>query len=1096
MKDLNTSRRQWLRPFSLAKQWKTMLFLMVLCVGLPAHAQNITVTGVVEDGTGEPMIGATVAVDGTQNVVVTDFDGNFTLKNVSPKATIKVSYIGYKTETISVDGRTEIKVVLTEDSEALEEVVVIGYGGTRARRDLTGSVGSVSGMKLAAVPVTSAAVALQGKVAGVQVTTVDGQPGADINIRVRGATSVTQSNDPLYIVDGFQTDNINDIPPSDIQSIDILKDASLTAIYGAKGGNGVVIVTTKSAAEGKTQVSFNAQGSVSHVSKQLDLMNTYDFVNYQWNYAAANSNRSTKAKLFRYNFGNPNDIDIYRKAPTHDWQDEIMGNNPFSYSTNVSIGGGNDKTRFNISLTQSNDDGIIMGTGVRRTNILTKLSTKILDNLTFQFNPKMTYRRDEGAGGDNVGTGGIIDVLRYRPTNGIRELGAWWDPDWVDPDQEAIFEYTNPVNDIKTNVRKRHAYTFANQAALEWKPIDGLTLRTDGVYSIQFKDDKRFWGPMTDEGSKHNNLPVASITKEQTDSYTWTTTASYDWTIKEKNNFYALVGFELYHKQKQKTVQKNRYFPKNISADKAFNNMSLGTAYEASSELGTSVRTTSYFGQLNYNYDHKYLLSATFRADGSTMFAPGHQWGYFPSVSGAWVLSSEEFMKDFTWLDELKFRAAIGKAGNNNIDADMWRYLYSVNSTAGPAWGEDLTKPDGDLWYAPSEYLPNKDIKWETTLTRNFAFDISLFGGRLRLSPEYYWNTTSDLIYKTPVLTTTGYRYQFRNIGQVTNRGFELSINGDILRGKDYVLSANFNIGANKMKVDKLSGDSDLLTNKSDRAKTDYDNYLLQVGGEVGLIYGFQYDGLFGFDEFDFNEADQKYYPKEGTVDMSHMFDGSESGNANLPGKPKFKDLNGDGVITDDDRTVIGRTTPKLQGGFGLSGQWKSFDFTANFTYFLDFDVYNATAYYLSSSIKNNNKFYNVLSSFTDGWQYMQGMEPMYGNTYIDGMSETYKEVNANRTLWNPSDLNKEFTVSNFVEDGSFLRCTDITLGYTLPANIIKKAGMSKCRFYASVTNPFIITNYSGYDPEVDIQSGLTPSYDFNRYPRSRSYVLGVNLSF
>ena len=229
---------------------------------------------------------------------------------------------------------------------------------------------------------------------------------------------------------------------------------------------------------------------------------------------------------------------------------------------------------------------------------------------------------------------------------------------------------------------------------------------------------------------------------------------------------------------------------------------------------------------------------------------------------------------------------------------------------------------------------------------------------------------------------------------------------------------------------------------------------------------------------------------------MSHMFDGSESGNANLPGKPKFKDLNGDGVITDDDRTVIGRTTPKLQGGFGLSGQWKQFDFTANFTYFLDFDVYNATAYYLSSSIKNNNKFYNVLSSFTDGWQYMQGMEPMYGNTYIDGMSETYKEVNANRTLWNPSDLNKEFTVSNFVEDGSFLRCTDITLGYTLPANIIKKAGMSKCRFYASVTNPFIITNYSGYDPEVDIQSGLTPSYDFNRYPRSRSYVLGVNLSF
>ena len=372
-----------------------MLLLLVLCVGLPARAQNITVNGVVEDSAGEPMIGATVLVDGSKDGVATDFDGKFTIK-CSPKARLQVSYIGYKTQTIDVNGQTEIKVVLLEDSEALEEVVVIGYGGTRARRDLTGSVGSVSGVKLAAVPVTSAAVALQGKVAGVQVTTVDGQPGADINIRVRGATSVTQSNDPLYIVDGFQTDNINDIPPSDIQSIDILKDASLTAIYGAKGGNGVVIVTTKSAAEGKTQVNFNAQGSISHISKKMDLMGAYDFVNYQWDYATGHSTRNSQTRKFRYNFGNPQDMDLYRQAPSHDWQDEVMGNNPFSYSTNLSIGGGNDKTRYNISITQSDDRGVIMGSGVRRTNIHTKLQTKILPNLTLQYNPKMSYRREIG----------------------------------------------------------------------------------------------------------------------------------------------------------------------------------------------------------------------------------------------------------------------------------------------------------------------------------------------------------------------------------------------------------------------------------------------------------------------------------------------------------------------------------------------------------------------------------------------------------------------------------------------------------------------------------------------------------------------------
>ncbi len=1076
-----------------------MLLLMVLCVGLPARAQNITVNGVVEDSAGEPMIGATVLVQGSKDGVATDFDGNFTIKCAS-NAKLVVSYIGYKSQTIEVNGQTNIKVVLVEDAEVLEDVVVVGYGGTRARRDLTGSVGSVSGVKLAAVPVTSAAVALQGKVAGVQVTTVDGQPGADINIRVRGATSVTQANDPLYIVDGFQVDNINDIPPADIQSIDILKDASLTAIYGAKGGNGVVIVTTKSAQEGKTQVNFNAQGSISHISKKLDLMNAYDFVNYQWDYAAQRSKGEiTEVMLYRYHFGNPHDMDLYRTAPSHDWQDEVMGGNPFSYSTNLSIGGGTDKTRYNISITQSDDRGIIMGSGVRRTNIHTKLQTKILPSLTLQFNPKVSYRRDEGAGGDNVGTGGIIDVLRYRPTGGLRELGMYWGEGVADPDEEARFAYTNPVNDIQQNTRKKHSYSIANQASLEYKPIEGLTLRTEGVYNFSFADDNRFWGPLTSTGKKHNNLPVASITKTQKNSYTWTTTASYDWSIKEKNNFYALVGFELYNTQTQKTFQQNRYFPRDITADRAWDNMGLGTAYQSTSELGTADRTTSYFGQLNYNYDHKYLLSATFRADGSSLFAPGNQWGYFPSVSGAWVISEENFLKDLTWLNELKFRAAIGKAGNNRIDADQWRFLYYSNNTEGPAFGENMT--DGELWMDTGKYLVNPDLKWETTLTRNFAFDIALFDNRLRISPEYYWNTTSDLIYQADVLSTMGYSKQFQNIGQVTNRGFELSVNGDILRGKDYVLSASFNIGANKMKVDKLTGDENYLELRHSRANSSAgNNYRLEVGGEVGLIYGYVYDGLYSFDEFELKGS--KYEPLKGTVNMNGIFDSNRAGDATLPGKPKFKDISGpngkpDGKIDSNDRTVIGRTTPKLQGGFGLNGQWKGFDFVANFTYFLDFDVYNATAYYLSSSIGNTGgNFMNVFSKFNDRWNYTYGTEPTYGNEQNLEMMNMYVPMNAGKTQWNPADIRKDYTVSNFVEDGSFLRCTDITLGYTLPTNIIKHAGMSKCRFYASVTNPFIITSYSGFDPEVDVQSGLTPSYDMNRYPRSRSYVLGINLSF
>lgn len=682
--------------FRSMKSKLILLLALLSFVPIGAFAQSVTVKGTVLDGTGETVIGATVVEKGnSSNGVTTNLDGQFTLTLPKGKKLV-VSYVGMETQEVDAVVGKDLKIVLKDDSQALEEVVVIGYGGSKARKDLTGSVGSISGAKLAAVPVTSAAVALQGKIAGVQVTTVDGAPGADINIRVRGGTSVTQSNDPLYIVDGFQTDNINDIPPSDIASIDVLKDASLTAIYGAKGGNGVVIVTTKSAKEGKVQVSLNAQMSVSKLAKKLDLMNSYDFVDYQYDFASAGGNRSTEAKFFRANFGNPQDLDIYRRATTHDWQDEVMGETPLNYSTNVNIGGGSDKYRFNISLTQSEDKGIIMGSGVRRTNLNVKLYTQLTKKLSLQLNPKVSYRRDTGAGGDKIGSGGIIDVLRYRPTNGLREF-AFWDPATVDPDDEAIFEYTNPKNDIKENTLKKHSYSYTNQLALEWKPIDGLVLRTEAVHAISFTDENRFYGAMTDDGQKQNKLPIASIKDKRTEKYTWTNTASYGFDISKLHNFSFLLGQEIQTKQTKETFMKNRYFPRYITADKALNNMNLGRPWENTTSLSTPERTASFFGQANYNYDHKYLVSVTMRADGSTKFAPGEQWGYFPAVSGAWVLSREGFLENNEIISNLKLRAAIGLAGNNRIDDDMWRYLYTVNLTSGPAFGE--ATENGEQWY-------------------------------------------------------------------------------------------------------------------------------------------------------------------------------------------------------------------------------------------------------------------------------------------------------------------------------------------------------------------------------------------------------------
>ena len=1083
-------------------------------------AQTIA-KGQVFDSTGEPVIGATVVEKGDpKNAAVTDFDGNFSLTLKKAKAVV-ISYIGMVTQEVAAS--QNMNVTLQDDNASLEEVVVVGYT-SKARKDLTGSVGSVSGAKLAVVPVTSAAVALQGKVSGVQVTTVDGQPGADVNIRVRGGTSVTQTNEPLYIVDGFQVDNINDIPPTDIASIDILKDASLTAIYGAKGGNGVVVVTTKSAKEGKVQVSFNANLNISHLAKKLDIMNTQDFVNYQYQWHAAAGTRNSNAKFFRANFGNPYDLDMYSTLPSHDWQDEVMGETPLNYSANVTIGGGSEKVKFNLSLTNSEDKGIILGSGVRRTNLNVKTNVQISDKLSMQFNPKFTFRRDNGAGGDNVGTGGIIDVLKYRPTNGLREFG-YIDPSYADPNEEELFTYTNPKSDIEINKLIKHSYTYTNGLAFDWKPIKGLTLRSEATISLSWRDNNRFWGALTGTGKNNNNLPVAQVTDSRGFSYVWTNTASYNFSVKDTHNWSFLLGQEIQHSQGSSTNLRSRYFPRNFTARDAWNNFSFGVPdpNNTNTSLGTSDRTASFFGQANYNFKHRYLLSATFRADGSTMFAPGNQWGYFPSISGAWVVSEEPFMKDVEWISQLKLRAAFGLAGNNRIDTDMWRIMYTISPSGGPGYGEQTQY--GEKYYGNSggSTFSNEDIKWETTITRNLAADISLFNGRVTITPEFYWNTTRDLLYWSDLDVTLGYGKQMQNIGQVTNKGIEFSISGDILQGKDYVLSANVNFGWNKKKIDKLNGTDDVNWDVNDRWKSDYYDYCLKVGDEVGLIYGFVYDGLYQFDEFYFdplnnyqavpwgssaadNGTSSDRAPREdGYVTVINDISGSSNtGIATLPGKIKFKDLDGDGRITENDRTVIGNTNPKIQGGFGLSGQWKDFDFTANFTYMLDFDINNATAYTLSASEGNKNKFYNVLTEFKDGWQYndLDGSitgtkgDILYKIYYVDDCVNLYKSANEGRTLWNPTDVTKKITHSYFIEDGSFLRCSDITLGYTLPKKLIQKTGLTKARFYVSTSNLFIITGYSGYDPEVDIQTGLTCGMDYNRYPRARSFVFGTNITF
>lgn len=1092
-------------------KWALWLLAFLLMIPPEIYAQSITVKGNVKDSNGEAIIGASILEKGNQtNGTVTDLDGNFSLTLTGKSKTLIVSYIGMKTKEVRITPpQKNLQIVLEDDNQALDEVVVIGYG-SKARKDLTGSVGSVSGAKLAAVPTASAAEALQGKIAGVQITTTDGQPGAEINIRIRGGSAISDSQDskPLFIIDGFQADNINDIPPTDIQSIDVLKDASLTAIYGARGGNGVVIVTTKSASAGKVKVDFNAYGQLSYLTGKQNMLSTYDFVKYQLDGCIGNNGKTYQ---FRRDYGNPNDLDIYQTKQTHDWQDELMGDGALTQMYNVSVNGGNDKIRFSTSLTQHSQDGIITGTGVRRTNMNTKINISLAPNIQLNINPRLTYRRDIGEEANKIGTKGLVGILNYKPTNGIREFTSI-DEEWEDFDVERYWKLATPLDDIDQYYKLKHAYDFTNQASLTWEIIDGLTFRSDIAQQWKFADDNRFYGYLTDLATSNNNQPVAQITNTHEFKYTWTNTVNYAFNVKDKHNFSFLLGQEIQHTQKKTNYQGSRYFPQDINPRHALNNMGMGNAYLSESSLSTPNRIASYFGQASYNYKHRYLVSATFRADGSTRFAPGNQWGYFPSISGAWVLSEEDWWnKDL--IDNFKLRAAVGLSGNNNIGDDRWRYQYSINATGGPSWGESTLTQNGDKYYAADNLFSNIDIKWETTLTRNIAADISLFNGRLTVTPELYWNTTSDLLYKCQIPTTTGYTYQWQNVGQVSNKGVELTVQGDILRGKDYVLSGTFTMGMNKTKVEKINGTDAYIPGKKWDSE---DNFRLVEGDEVGIIYGYVYDGLYGFDEFHregFNYAanDAAYLAEHPDVQDKPTVTGLFG---TAPGRIKLKDIDDSGTIDINDRVPIGNTNPKVQGGFGLSGQWKNFDFTANFTYMLDFDVINATAYELSSACgTSTTNPRNVLSKFgydnrwvyygdiyntnADGTQSIYNLnEPLISNSQHPDYLDVYEQINAGKTLWNPQDVTKRYTLSNFVEDGSFVRLTDLTIGYTLPSSITKKWGINRVRLYMTGSNLFCFTSYSGFDPEVDIQNGLTPNVDYNRYPRNRSYLLGVNVSF
>lgn len=1075
----------------MSGKFKNLRFALVaatLTMSANGFAQTV-IKGNVTDNTGEPIIGASVVEDGNaNNGGVTDIDGNFTVTLKGNSKKLKISYVGMKSQVVNVSGKSVINVKLEDDATSLNDVVVIGYGAVK-KKNLTGAVATVDNKALTQVPVASASEALTGKMPGVQITTTEGSPDADVKIRVRGGGSITQSNDPLYIVDGFPVETISDIPASDIEDITVLKDASSTAIYGSRGANGVILVTTKGGKEGKTSVSYNAYYSWKKIAKKLDVLGARDYT--EWQYELANL--LDKTDNYEKYFGSYDDIDLYDNVATNDWQDIVYGRTGHTFNQNLNINGGSDKIKYAFSYARMDDKAIMQMSDFVRDNLSLKLNAKPTKRVSLDFQARWSKTKINGGGANEQSSTYNTDKrLRYAiqytpyPVPGLSTD--------TDDDDTTNSSFYNPVTSLKDNDQKRTRITFNMSGAFTWELYKNLKFKTEFGYDTYKVDTKRFFGPTTYyvknvPASANQGLPAITLTNQYRTKFRNTNTVSYDFKdIFGKNSAHSLnvlLGEEYIIMKNELMTNTAHGFPANFTSAEAWKFTTQGTPFEINDFYDPDDILNSYFGRINYNYKEKYLLSATARADGSSKFAKGNRWGFFPSIAAAWRISSEPFMKGAEkWLDDLKLRLSYGTAGNNNISSGLLTQEFQANATS---WINGYNS-----YISPSKTMANPDLKWETTITRNVGIDYTMFGSKLTGSIDAYWNNTKDLLIQYPV-AGTGYDYQYRNMGETRNMGLEFALTWNAINKKNFGLTVGANISFNKNKVLSL-GQIESIDNISTQwASSEIDqDFVIKKGEPIGQIWGYKSAGRYEVDDFDIAKSQEKgkWILKDGVADCSTVL-----GTSVRPGSMKLAEIkeNKTGKITTDDRTVIGDTNPAHTGGFNINARVYGFDLTANFNWSVGNDVYNANAIEYTQTSKY--QYRNLIDKMASGsrWTNIDAN----GNLLNWNNAEELAALNANTAMWSPY-TGKYVLTDYYVEDASFLRFSTLTLGYTLPTTLTKRVGINSLRFYVTAYNVFCITNYSGFDPEVSAirRTNLTPGVDYSAYPKSRQFVIGLNLNF
>jgi TonB-dependent starch-binding outer membrane protein SusC len=1094
MKEVKKQKKQFFIRLMLS-------FLFTFSAFSYANAQVKTITGTVKDESGETIIGASVLVKGTTVGSITGVNGDFKLNIPANGKSIVVTYIGMVKQELPITGNV-INVVLKSDAKGLDEVVVVGYG-TQKKRDLTGSVSSVQGTTLSQVPVTSAGEALTGRLAGVQITTADGSPDAELIIRVRGGGSVTGDNSPLYIVDGFPANNINDIAPGDIQSIDVLKDASTTAIYGSRGSNGVVIITTKSAQGGRTQVSYNGFMQVKKLSKRLSVLSPYEYV--KLNYELAAFDGATGISNFEKTFGVWDDLDLYKYQKGHDWQDDMFGSNVISQQHNINITGGNDKTKFSLSTTYNKDGGLMVNNDYSRFNTNFKLNHEIAKNLKASFNTRISDTKVNGSGT----SGGNYKVrtsqaVTSSATNGLSGMTSVDLSTMSDEEKNQYLQSIMSLTDQAAQYWKRSTNrTFNFTGSLDWEIIKKLVYRIEGGYEYGFNDVKNYWGQYTSTASYVDGNPLVDWTKTNTNRSRLANTLTYQFNLGNISKFDVMVGQEINIYNYNNNFLYATGFGTDLTPDKIFANLGLGGATKnLSSFVSTPEKQSSFFGRINYNLMERYLLTATFRADGSSKFATGKNWGYFPAAAAAWRVSEEPFLESSKdWLSNLKLRLSYGEVGNDRIGNGQYLSTYSIQSTKTYGIGDI----QNNYYGTTNLQMTNPNLRWETTITRNAGLDFGFFNERLTGSVEVYQNTTRNLLIEVPIVAP-GYKTTMENVGQTSNKGIEVSLNATILNKKDYSLGANFNIAFNQSNVDKLANGITVQEYASNWGSSDLkgtNDYRVVVGQPVGLIYGYQTDGYYTTSDFDsYNSATGKYVLKAGVASTGIL--GGKIGIR--PGTIKFKDISGpngipDGVVDDNDRTIIGKTAPKFTGGFGLNGTFHGFDASLLFNFVYGNQIYNANKIASSQQYRTTNP--NLLGFMSQNNRYTYLNDNGQIVTDLATLAAMNEGANA-KQYWSPFSFgNSSVACYDWaVEDGSFLRLQNVSIGYTIPARMTKQFKCERLRLYCTLNNVWILTNYSGYDPEVNSPvrgsstSGLTPGVDYSSYPKSFSWTFGVNVTF